>query len=225
MQKEETMTIVVQKQEPFEYTVSYVPVAKKKRKFYFSNTEIKHLAVATILVIGVGLSMGLFSDLFYTDYVMLSAFAAILTASFLIHEIAHKIAAQREGLWAEFRLTLFGAFLTLISAITPLFKIISPGAVMIAGLGDRKSIGKTSIAGPLTNITLSTIFITLNSLLPQYTLLFAFAAFINAWIAVFNLIPLGILDGFKIFLWDKKIWILAFAASIALLVVSYEGIM
>jgi Zn-dependent protease len=151
---------------------------------------------------------------------MVSAFAVILTVSFLMHEIAHKIAAQREGLWAEFRLTLIGAILTLISVITPLFKIISPGAVMISGFGDKKNIGKTSIAGPLTNITLSTIFIVINSLFPQQMV--AFIAFFNAWIAVFNLIPLGILDGFKIFTWDKKNWVLIFTASLILLTISYK---
>jgi len=224
--KEETRPIIVQKQEPYEYTVSYVPVAKKKRKFYFGNTEIKHLTLATLLVIGVGLSMGLLLPFFYTngsiDYNQLSVFATILTASFLAHEIAHKIAAQREGLWAEFRLTLIGAILTLISVIPTFFKIISPGAVMIAGLADMKRAGKISIAGPATNMALSTVLLALAFLFPQYTTMLAFAAFINAWMAVFNLIPVGILDGFKVFMWDKRNWVLAFSVSVILLVFSYQ---
>jgi len=227
MPKEEARTMVVQRQEPFEYKVSYVPVKAKKR-IYFSNTEIKHLTVAAFLVIGVGLSLGLFSNIFYAnssiDYTALVAFAGILTASFLTHETAHKIAAQKEGLWAEFRLTMVGAVLTLISVITPLFKIISPGAVMISGFGDLKSIGKTSIAGPLTNIALSTISLTLNFLFSHepYALILAFAAFFNAWIAFFNLIPLGILDGFKVFRWDKRNWVLVFTASLILMIISYK---
>ncbi|HVP92359.1 MAG TPA: hypothetical protein VMS94_01315, partial [Acidobacteriota bacterium] len=207
--KEETRPIIVQKQEPYEYTVSYVPVETRK-KIYFSNKELTHLTIAALLVIGIGLSLGLFSD---TSYMMLIAFATILTASFLLHEIAHKIVAQREGLWAEFRLTLIGAALTLISIITPLFKIISPGAIMIAGLADRKRAGKISIAGPATNMALSTVFLTLAFIFPNIGIL-ALAAFFNAWMALFNLIPLGILDGFKIFTWDKKSWILAFSISL-----------
>jgi Zn-dependent protease len=53
-------------------------------------------------------------------------------------------------------------------------------------------------------------------------MIFAFAAFFNAWIALFNLIPLGILDGFKVFMWDKKSWVLAFTASLFLLIISYK---
>jgi Zn-dependent protease len=219
--KEETRPIIVQKQEPFKYTVTYGPNQTKSRQIYFGNKEIRHLTIAALLVAGIGLSWGLFSDTFNIDYVMLITFAMILTASFLLHEIAHKITAQKEGLWAEFRLTLIGAILTLISIITPIFKIISPGAVMIAGVGDMKRVGKISIAGPATNITLSTTFLALSFLFPNIWI-FAVAAFFNAWMAVFNLIPLGILDGFKVFMWNKKNWLLAFAISSVLLIFSFQ---
>jgi Zn-dependent protease len=222
--KEETQPIIVQKQRPYEYTISYVPTQPKRGKTHFSTKEIKHLTIAALLVISVGLSLGLFSNLFYTDYVMLVTFTIILTTSFFLHEIAHKIAAQRQGLWAEFRLTLIGAILTLISIITPLFKIISPGAVMVAGFADMKSMGKTSIAGPVTNITLSMMFLAGTFLFPQQISILALAAFFNAWIALFNLIPLGILDGFKIFQWNKKNWVLTFTPSLILMIISYQFI-
>jgi len=217
--KEETRPIIVQKQRPYEYTISYAPTRPKRGKIHFSSKEIKHLTIAALLVIGVGLSLGLFSN---PSYVMLATFTIILTTSFFLHEIAHKIVAQREGLWAEFRLTLMGAILTLISIITPLFKIISPGAVMIAGFADIKNMGKTAIAGPLTNITLSMIFLAGNFLFPQQIQILALAAFFNAWIALFNLIPLGILDGFKIFQWNKKSWVLVFTPSLILTIISYK---
>jgi Zn-dependent protease len=220
--KEETQPIIVQKQRPYEYTISYASTQPKRGKIHFSSKEMKHLTIAALLVIGIGLSLGLFSNLFYTDYVMLVTFTIILTISFFLHEIAHKIVAQREGLWAEFRLTLIGAILTLISIITPLFKIISPGAVMVAGFADIKSIGKTSIAGPMTNITLSMMFLAGTFLFPQQIQILALAAFFNAWIALFNLIPLGILDGFKIFQWNKKDWVLVFTSSLILMIISYQ---
>jgi Zn-dependent protease len=216
-QKEETKSIIVQKQEPYEYTISYVPIKTKRRIIDFSNKEMMHLTIAALLVIGVGLSLGLFSGI-----LMLTAFAVILTASFLLHEMAHKITAQKEGLWAEFRLTVFGAILTLISIIIPL-KIISPGAVMIAGLADTGRAGKISIAGPATNMTLSTMFFALTFLFsPQYNVILALAAFYNAWMALFNLIPIGILDGLKVFAWDKRNWVLAFMVSVILLIFSYQ---
>jgi Zn-dependent protease len=51
-------------------------------------------------------------------------------------------------------------------------------------------------------------------------LVFVIGAFFNAYVAVFNLIPFGILDGYKIFSWDKKVWALAFAVSAVLTVIS-----
>jgi len=223
--KEEMQPIIVQKQRPYEYTISYVPTHRVSGKIHFSAKEIKHLTMAALLVIGVGLSLAWSVNVFYidhgVDYVTLTTLTAILTASFFLHEIAHKIVAQREGLWAEFRLTLIGAILTLVSVIPSLFKIISPGAVMVAGFADKKIMGKTSIAGPMTNITLSTMFLVGAFLFPQQTIL-AFAAFFNAWVALFNLIPFGILDGFKVFQWNKKHWVSAFTASVILMVISYR---
>jgi len=229
--KEETQPVATQKQKPYEYTITYAPLEPKMRGIHFSRTEIKHLTAASLLVIGVGLSwvgFSKFSNILQTshgyDYVMLALFATIFTASFFIHEIAHKMAAQRKGLWAEFRLTLMGAILTMLSILPLFFKIISPGAVMIAGFADRENIGKISIAGPATNIALSTILLAFVFLLPQRPPILMLGAAFNAWIALFNLIPFGILDGFKIFLWNKKIWVLAFTASLALTLISYPVI-
>jgi len=192
-----------------------------KRNIRFSSQELKHLTIAALLVMGVAVSMGFFSNFFRSNYAMLTAFTVALTASFFMHEIAHKVIAQREGLWAEFRLTFTGAILTLLSVISPLFKVISPGAVMVAGFADRKPIGKISIAGPVTNIVLSALFMAGGLVPTTYGPVLVLVAAFNAWTAVFNLIPFGILDGYKIFLWDKKIWALAFAASLVLTVLSY----
>lgn len=214
--KEETRPMVVKEQKPHTYTVTY-SMEKPRGMRYFSSKEIKHLIVGALIVMGVGLT---WVPIFY-DYVMLVSFAAILTTSFFIHEIAHKITAQKRGLWAEFRLTFTGTILTLLSIISPVFKIISPGAVMISGFTNKGNIGKIAIAGPATNIVLSTVFLAISVLFPQNNLIFAIGAAFNAWIALFNLIPFGILDGFKVFLWNKKIWILAFTVSLILTIISY----
>jgi Zn-dependent protease len=226
MPKEETQPITVQKQEPYQYTITYASAKQAKRMGHFSTKEIEHLAIGAILVAGVGLSYAI--TVLFNDYAMLTLLTSILTASFFTHEIAHKIIAQKKGLWAEFRLTLIGAALTLISALPTIFKIISPGAVMIAGSADKETIGKISIAGPITNIAFSTVFLAVAFALPQNTAIaftFAVGAAFNAWIAVFNLIPFGILDGFKVFLWNKEVWVLAFAASLVLTVISYTLIL
>ncbi|MEM4704164.1 MAG: AN1-type zinc finger domain-containing protein, partial [Candidatus Bathyarchaeia archaeon] len=158
--KEELPQVVVQRPGSYEYTISYGPSQKRKGQIYFSEKEVSHLAVATILVIGVGLSLIGFQNLLSSNLLVPAVTTAIFTISFLIHEIGHKITAQKRGLWAEFRLTIMGAVLTLISVISPFFKVISPGAVMIAGYADRQSLGKISIAGPSTNLVLSAVFFT-----------------------------------------------------------------
>ena len=94
---------------------------------------------------------------------------------------------------------------------------------MISGPARRQDIGKISIAGPLTNIVLASIFLVLMIMANQYSWIFAVGAFINSYIAVFNLIPFGILDGFKIFYWNKRIWIVSFVISIVLMVISYSS--
>ena len=152
---------------------------------------------------------------------ILTGLVVVFTLSFLLHEIAHKLSAQHYGLWAEFRLTLWGAIITLVSMLPfPFFKIISPGAVMIAGSVTEKEVGKTALAGPLTNIAISTICTTV-LIVTQNTFYGAipfFGAWINAIIAVFNLIPFGIMDGLKVFQWNKLVWTAAFIASLVLTV-------
>ncbi len=204
---------------PYEYTVTYTPYGLKTKRFWFSKTELMHLVASALLVMAVGAS-----GLFFVDapITILIIAAIVFALIFLSHEIAHKLVAQHYGLWAEFRLTMFGALITLISIISPL-KLISPGAVMIAGSGDKSKVGKTAVSGPALNIVLSTASFMFTFVLnnPLYLLLALFSAYISAFIAVFNLVPLGILDGWKVFHWNKLIWGIAFAVSLVLLIMIF----
>lgn len=216
-------TTVLRSQSSYEYTVSYGQLKRTKGRVYFSPKELKHLAGAGLLVMGIGLSSVIYSGSLRLGNlaVGLPVFAAILTASFFLHEMAHKVTAQRRGLWAEFRLTLWGAVLTLVSIISPVFKIIAPGAVMISGSAGIRDMGKISLAGPVTNIVLSASFLGLALVPNDIAGFFFLSAVLNGFMAVFNLIPFGIFDGFKIFSWDKKVWAVAFAASLALTITTY----
>jgi Zn-dependent protease len=213
--------LVPQGPSSYEYTVTFGQPRRVKGHIYFSPKELEHLAIAVLLVIGIGLSYAfLLGALELEDWpVIFAALSVIIVASFFTHEIAHKVTAQRRGLWAEFRLTVWGAIVTAISILLP-FKIISPGAVMIAGSARMDDIGKISVAGPITNIVLSSVLLGPVFVPNPYSLVFVIGAFFNAYVAVFNLIPFGILDGYKIFSWDKKVWALAFAVSAVLTVIS-----
>jgi Zn-dependent protease len=206
----------------YEYKVTFGLPSRPKGRIYFSPQELRHLATAALLVIAVGLLSVLYPGTSPQAGLTFSvaAFTVILTVSFFIHEIAHKITAQRRGLWSEFRLTLWGSVLTLIFAFLPI-KLISPGAVMIAGAAERKDIGRISIAGPITNIALSIVFFGTAFLPGPYYSILLFGGFFNAYMASFNLVPFGVLDGLKIFNWNKMVWGLAFATSAALTVIGY----
>jgi Zn-dependent protease len=214
--------VVVSRPATYEYRVTLGAPRQHKGRVYFSPKEVKHLTVAVLLVLAVGMLSFLYGSILPVASLAISviAFTVILTVSFFIHEMAHKITAQRRGLWSEFRLTLWGSVVTLIFAFLPI-KFISPGAVMIAGAADRKEIGEISIAGPIINILLSMLFLGTAFVSGPYFPIFLFGSFFNAYIAAFNLVPLGILDGQKIFSWSKTIWGLTFAISAALAAIGY----
>ncbi len=209
----------------YEYSITFGRPKHIQNRIYLGRKEAKHLLVAAVLVVAIG-----FSIVFYADYITIfgwtwsiaSVFAIFLTASFLLHEMAHKVFAQRRGLWSEFRLTTWGAVVTLISVILP-FKLISPGAVVISGPARLEDIGEISIAGPITNMAFSVAFLSASfAELPfPWWWLFVVLSMFNSTIAIFNLIPFGILDGYKIYNWNRKIWALSFAVSIVIAVLAY----
>jgi Zn-dependent protease len=226
---------VMQTQGYGSYNYSYVygqEPFKRKNHISTSPKELKHIGIAAALVIGIGFSIGLYATLlpgfagfnFIWTLPMMAVFAVIMVASFLTHEIGHKIIAQRSGLWAEFRLTTWGALLTFASIFLP-FRMIAPGAMMIGGTLQKKDdLVKISLAGPITNLIYSCMFLGLAFTLPvpfAWGSMLLFAAYLNAFMAVFNLIPIGILDGFKIYSFNKKIWALAFVPSALLAIITF----
>lgn len=179
----------------------------------FSKTEIGHLALGTLLVAAVGMSFAGGYNFSRPDFLL------VFVSAFILHELAHKFLAQFYRAWAEFRLILYGAVITAISAIPFFpFKFIAPGAVFIGGPISESKNGRISLVGPLTNIALCSGFmLAYMATEPSQTILSVGARF-NAWIALFNLIPFMGLDGSKIFSWNKLVWVATFAASIGLYV-------
>jgi Zn-dependent protease len=189
-----------------------------RRRFSTSTREAVDLTIALLTLIALGFSW--FGFRFSTS--IIGAVLAGVLPAFLFHEFAHKFSAQRYGFWAEFRLDPFGIAITAISILAP-FKIIAPGAVVIWGpMADRSLIGRISLAGPLTNMLLVAVFLAFLPFLPSYIVWFGVT--FNAFVAFFNLLPFGIFDGRKVLAWNWKIWLLFFAASIALLARGYIGL-
>ena len=56
----------------------------------------------------------------------------------------------------------------------------------------------------------------------EWMSVYSTSAYINGFLATFNLLPFGIIDGKKVFNWNKAIWMLFFSISILfLLSISY----
>ncbi len=134
---------------------------------------------------------------------------------FLLHELAHKIVAQRYGSRAEFY--AFPRMLLLAIGMSFLgFLFAAPGAVFIRGKMSRSQHGKVAVAGPLVNIILASLFLVLRFVYSN-ALLLSFGLSINAWLGLFNMIPAMPFDGAKVWQWNKAVYF--FVVGISLLLV------
>ncbi|MBU3902123.1 MAG: site-2 protease family protein [Candidatus Thermoplasmatota archaeon] len=186
------------------YPYYYIPAKK------FSSREIRELLIS-VIALTFAFSFA-FSDIMYNRdvrrfiYILPVSFAAVSTA-FLLHEIGHKIVAQKYGCWAEYRMYPRGLLLALILSFFG-FVFAAPGAVYITGNVDSERNGKISAAGPLTNILIALVFLPFVLFLnPSFIwFLCAFVCLINIILGGFNMVPFYPLDGSKIFRWSKMVW-------------------
>ena len=144
---------------------------------------------------------------FNLESVALALFTAGL--GFLLHELAHKVVAQQYGLNAEFiadyqmlALAFFASFAGFIFA--------APGAVYTTGQRNRVQQLWITAAGPITNIVLGLLFLIIPGQIGSY------GHTINIWLALFNLIPFGNIDGKKILNASKPVYAVLVAVSILL---------
>lgn len=147
-------------------------------------------------------------------------FAAIaVVPAFILHELAHKIVAQRKDMWAEFRANPIGLIGGLLITAFTGFLFASPGAVEIVGDADDRDAGIISIVGPAVNLTLAGVALLLDPLVPPMRIAgfgsyVQLIALLNIILAAFNMLPFGPLDGRKVWRWSK----LGFAGMWALIV-------
>jgi len=119
------------------------------------------------------------------------------------------------GKHAEFRAWQFGLIFAILSAFVG-FIFAAPGAVYIYGNITRKQNGYISIAGPAVNIVVALFFGLIAFAVPNgiVNLTGTIGFQINMFLAMFNLIPFGPLDGVKVFVWSKTVWLVTFAIAL-----------
>lgn len=190
--------------------------------------EFIHMSLSVVLVTLVGISLIGYSTILFVNPFLLLLYITGFALSYLMHELAHRLVARRNNVKAYFKLDPIGSLLTLVSAIPMLpIKFIAPGAVVLATPTTMRVVGSTAFWGPATNIILSTILYISSFIFrpiflsPQFSTILLILAKFNAFIAFFNLLPFGPLDGLKIIRWSLSRWAVATGLAITLLVLTW----
>jgi Zn-dependent protease len=193
------------------------PPQARKRSFKVQgllSMEITHLLVA-LFILGFCFSFRYIYDSIFPILFIIST--GTVGAGFALHELTHKFSAQRYGFWAEFRLWPTGLIMALILTVVSGGNLIfaAPGATYIAprnyaplhseGISRRQN-GIISLAGPLSNVALAIVFLMLSNLQGWFAIVGTIGFQTNLWLAAFNMIPFGGIDGRKVLSWKSLIW-------------------
>ncbi|MCL4451023.1 MAG: metalloprotease [Candidatus Thermoplasmatota archaeon] len=188
----------------------------------FDREELKDI-LAAVLILTAAFTIIYYRDIVFPrtelGYLILFGLAllTVLTA-FLMHEMAHRFVARRLGGFGRFRIWFLGALLALVTSILGIL-FAAPGAVYVSGIYSAEANGKVSLAGPGTNMILAGIFYLIYLILSPVTslaFLLGFVGALNSWYAIFNMIPFPPLDGYKVLVWDKRIYLIAIAVAVLL---------
>jgi Zn-dependent protease len=190
--------------------------------FKFTASEVRDLIIAFIVI---SLCFAIVNGGRNPDAV-LSILPIVMVgvgAGFILHELGHKFVSMKYGYWAEFKLWPQGLIFALITSFFG-FVFAAPGAVYTyANYMTDEINGKISIAGPIVNIVLALVFLAIavavypSALYSEtYALIFIICAVgysVNSFLAVFNLLPIGNLDGSKVLRWNAGIWLVTIAIA------------
>ena len=190
----------------------------------FKRREVLELTVSWV-ALSASFSMGAFRTIAFFKppgypHLMLSTFLQylfLIGLAFIPHELAHKLTAQRMGYLASFRLWPWGLAMAVLTGFLTggMFVMAAPGAVYILPLAtvvsrrfvpDRRVNGLIALAGPSANMALAVAFALLR--VPFGAPILSAGLRVNLYLTLFNMLPLPMLDGLKVFSWNKPVWAL-----------------
>ena len=191
------------------------PAATRNETLEFAKAWLGTALAFAVLFSGGRLGNGMFLRILLT---------AALTAGVgvILHELAHRVVARYYGATAHFVANDGMLILSILIAFSG-FLFAAPGAVWHTGLLTRRQSGLVAAAGPVTNMVLALIFavvIVLTRDLNISGLVFGgliMGFHVNAILGVFNMLPLGPIDGAKVLNWSGIAFglLMAIAAGIA----------
>lgn len=194
---------------------------RENRPIAFSRHELRDLAAAWLTLsvaftIFVGRPPRLVQRPRWAARLLVVCLLSVGVA-FMLHELAHKVTAIRFGQLAEFRANYNMLGVAIVGALAGII-FAAPGAVHHVGrITDREN-GLIALAGPATNVALIAAFAPLLAFDGILWRIGSFGVFVNAFLAAFNMIPFGPLDGRTVYEWHPFVFAVAFVASAGLVV-------
>lgn len=195
----------------------------------FGSREILHL-VASVVVLSVAFAFALSTEAFLLGdggvswgavLAVLPWSALIVLLAFVLHELAHKVAAQRKRMWAEYRASRNGLLVALLVSAATSIVVAAPGAVYILGAASERDSGVISVVGPLSNLAVGFAAVPLTYSASALEVgaagnVWEVVVLVNVFLAGFNMMPVLPLDGAKVWRWSKPVFVAVWLLVVAL---------
>jgi len=146
-----------------------------------------------------------------------------LFTAFILHEYGHILTARKFGYEARFMMwpKWLGLSILLFAVSRGTFVFAIPGAATIFTYSPVNPYVEKEIAaaGPKVNLVNGLVFLVGAYLYPSP--IFGYSSFLNAWLGLFNLIPIYPLDGSKVVRVSKKEWALLVLGNASVLFATF----